>query len=162
VPNNTDVNTSGSDSGAGPAPARRRLLGFLLGSSVVASVASFVYPVLKFVLPPETGELDADTVVAAQADELAPNQSKIFRFGKRPGLLIRLADGEYRAFSAICTHLDCTIQYRTREHDVWCACHNGVYDLQGQNVSGPPPRPLEQYDVHVRGEEVVVALRSRS
>jgi Rieske Fe-S protein len=159
--NDAGVTTSGSDKGAGATPTRRRLLGFLLGSSVLASVASFLYPVLKFVLPPETGELDADTVVAAQVDELAPNQSKIFRFGNRPGLLIRLIDGEYRAFSAICTHLDCTVQYRDREHDVWCACHNGVYDLQGANVSGPPPRPLEQYDVHVRGEEIVVALRSR-
>ena len=90
-------------------------------------------------------------------DELAPNAAKIFRFGNRPGLLVRLGDGRYRAFSAICTHLNCTVQFRAREHDVWCACHNGVYDLQGRNVSGPPPRPLEQYEVHVRGEEVVVA-----
>jgi Rieske Fe-S protein len=144
------------------APARRRLLGFLLGSSLLASLAAILYPVFKFVIPPRTAEIDTDTVVAARADELAPNSAKIFRFGRRPGLLIRLADGGYRAFSAICTHLDCTVQYRGREHDIWCACHNGVYDLQGRNVSGPPPRPLEAYDVHVRGEEVIVARRARA
>ena len=75
---------------------------------------------------------------------------------------MRTPTGEYCAFSATCTHLECTVQYRGREHDVWCACHNGVYDLQGRNVSGPPPRPLEVYDVHVQGEDVVVARRSRS
>jgi len=39
---------------------------------------------------------------------------------------------------------------------VWCACHNGVYDLEGRNVSGPPPRPLERYDVHEIGDEIVI------
>ncbi len=152
------VETTGH-TGAG---GRRRFLELLLGSSVAASVVSVLYPILQFVLPPRTAELDADTVVAAKADELGLNAAKIFRFGNRPGLLVRSADGSYRAFSAICTHLNCTVQYRNRESDIWCACHNGVYDLQGRNVSGPPPRPLEVYDVHVRGEEIVVARRQKA
>ena len=143
-------------------PGRRQLLGFLLGSSVFASLASIFYPILKFVLPPPSGELDSDTVVAARLGELAPSTAKIFRFGNRPGLLIRLPEGGYRAFSATCTHLDCTVQFRQREQDVWCACHNGIYDLRGRNVSGPPPRPLEEYDVHERGEEIVVARREQA
>jgi len=142
--------------------ARRQWLGLLLGSGVLASLASFLYPVLKFVLPPPTGELDADTVVAARADELGLNAAKIFRFGNRPGLLVRLPDGSYRAFAATCTHLNCTVQYRAREHDIWCACHNGVYDLHGRNVSGPPPRPLEHFEVRARGEEIVVTRASRA
>jgi len=146
---------------SGTSPLRRRLLGWLLGSSVAASLASIFYPILKFVLPPASGELDSETAVAARADELGPNAAKIFRFGSRPGLLVRLPEGAYRAFSATCTHLNCTVQYRAREHDIWCACHNGIYDLRGRNVSGPPPRPLEEFDVHVRGEEVVVARRRR-
>lgn len=145
-----------------PAPGRRTLLGILLGSSVLASLASVFYPILNFVLPPKTTEIDTDTVVAANADELAPNSAKIFRFGRKPGILVRLPNGEYRAFSAVCTHLECTVQYRAREHDIWCACHNGVYDLHGRNVSGPPPRPLEHYDAHVRGDEIVVTRRSRA
>ena len=145
-----------------PAPGRRTLLGVLLGSSLLASLASIIYPILNFILPPPTGEVDTDTVVAGRADELAPNSGKIFRFGSRPGILVRTPAVDYCAFSATCTHLECTVQHRGREHDVWCACHNGVYDLQGRNVSGPPPRPLEVYDVHVQGEDVVVARRSRS
>lgn len=154
-----NVDSPGSDP---PAPARRWWLAFMLGSSVLASLAAIFYPILKFVLPPQTGELDADTVVAAKANELAPNAAKIFRFGNRPGLLIRIPEGGYRAFTAICTHLNCNVQYRGREHDIWCACHNGVYDLQGRNVSGPPPRPLEEFDVHERGDEIVVARRAHA
>ena len=140
---------------------RRRILGVLVGSGVLASLASVLYPIFKFLLPPGTGELDADAI-AARAGELAPNSSKIFRYGQRPGILVRLSDGSYRAFSAVCTHLNCTVQYRARERDIWCACHNGVYNLQGGNVSGPPPRPLEQFEVHVRGQEIVVTRRSNT
>ena len=151
------------ESPSGPSePARRRWLEVMLGSSLVASLVAVIYPVLQFVLPPPSGELDTHTVVAARADELAPNSAKIFRFGSKPGLLVRVPEGGYRAFSATCTHLDCTVQYRSREHDIWCACHNGVYDLNGRNRSGPPPRPLEEYDVHVRGEEIVAARREES
>ncbi|MBI4395998.1 MAG: Rieske 2Fe-2S domain-containing protein, partial [Elusimicrobia bacterium] len=37
-----------------------------------------------------------------------------------------------------------------------CACHNGRYDLSGRNISGPPPRPLDLFNVRVEGDEVVV------
>ena len=67
--------------------------------------------------------------------------------------------GKYLAMSATCTHLSCTVQYRNDLHQVWCACHNGMYDLTGRNLSGPPPRPLEGYQVHLRGDEIVVSRK---
>ena len=103
--------------------------------------------------------MGGETVGAARVGELKPNSAKIFRFGSRPGLLLLGADGEYRAMSATCTHLSCTVQYRADLKQVWCACHNGTYDLAGRNVSGPPPRPLELFDVHVQGEEIVVGRK---
>lgn len=138
-------------------PERRRVVEFLLGGGLLASVISFVYPVLRYLVPPPVAELGGDEVVAAKVGELKPNGSKIFRFGNRPGLLLLSAEGEYRALSATCTHLSCTVQYRNDLRQVWCACHNGLYDLNGRNLSGPPPRPLETYVVHVRGDEVVVS-----
>ncbi len=143
----------------GPSGVRRRLVQFLLGGGLLASAASFLYPVLRYLQPPPTADLGSDTVVAAQVGDLRPNSALIFRFGTRPGLLLMLAGGEYRAMSARCTHLDCTVQYRNDVSQVWCACHNGFYDLNGRNIAGPPPRPLEAYDVHVRGQEIVVTRR---
>jgi cytochrome b6-f complex iron-sulfur subunit len=145
---------------AGVEPGRRRFIGSLLGGGLLASAVSFFYPVLRYIVPPAVIDLGGDEVVAAKLGELKPNSSKIFRFGSRPGLLLLAADGEYHAMSATCTHLGCTVQYRNDLHQVWCACHNGIYDLGGRNVSGPPPRPLESLQVHVRGDEVVV-IRKR-
>ncbi len=138
---------------------RRRFVEFLLGGGLLASAISFLYPVLRYLIPPAATDLGNDTVVAGRAGELKRNTGKIFRFGNRPALLVLAADGEYRAMSATCTHLNCTVQYRGDLRQVWCACHNGFYNLSGRNIAGPPPRPLEAYDVHVRGEELVVTRR---
>lgn len=138
-------------------PRRRRFVEVLLGGGLFASAASFFYPVIRYLVPPQMANLGGDEVVAGKTSEVKPNSSKIFRFGTRPALLIVTADGDYKALSAVCTHLGCTVQYRPDLREIWCACHNGMYDLTGRNVSGPPPRPLEQFQVHVRGDEIVVS-----
>jgi cytochrome b6-f complex iron-sulfur subunit len=137
--------------------SRRRWVTLLLGSGVLASIASFIYPAIRYMIPPPVGESTSRSVVAASVNELKNNSGKVFKFGSQPALLIRTPDGEYRAFTAVCTHLNCTVQYRSDLHEIWCACHNGMYDLSGRNVSGPPPRPLTEYEVHVQGEDVVVS-----
>ncbi len=140
-------------------PPRRRIVEVLLGGGLFASVVSFVYPVLRYLIPPPVADLGGDEVVASKVGDLRPNGSKIFRFGTRPALLLMTAEGEYRALSAVCTHLSCTVQYRKDLHQIWCACHNGLYDLNGRNISGPPPRPLDSFQVHVRGGEIVVSRK---
>jgi Rieske Fe-S protein len=136
---------------------RRRVLDWFLGTSLGAMCASVLYPVARYVIPPDLPEAPTKRAVAAQDGELKPNEARVFRFGSHPGLLVRDAEGGYRAFEATCTHLSCTVQYRGDLKQIWCACHNGFYDLNGRNVSGPPPRPLEQYEVHVANGEVVVS-----
>lgn len=139
--------------------ARRRVVEYLLGGGLLASLASFIYPMFRYLIPPPVADLGGDEVVASKVGDLKPNGSKIFRFGTRPALLVMTAEGEYRALSAVCTHLSCTVQYRNDLHQIWCACHNGLYDLNGRNISGPPPRPLEAFGVHVRGDEIVVTRK---
>jgi len=136
---------------------RRDFLNYLLGAGTLATLGAVFYPVLRFMIPPKVVESAASSVVACKVAEIKPDEGKIFRFGSRPGLLVQAAPGEYRAFNAVCTHLDCTVQYRPDEKMIWCACHNGRYDLTGKNISGPPPRPLEEFTVHVRGDEIVVS-----
>ncbi len=138
-------------------PPRRGFLNILLGTGTVATLGAILYPVFRFMVPPKVVESSASSVVAAKVAEIKPNQGKIFKFGSKPGLLVQTSEGEYRAFNAICTHLDCTVQYRQDEKLIWCACHNGRYDLTGRNISGPPPRPLEEFKVNVRADEIIVS-----
>jgi Rieske Fe-S protein len=136
---------------------RRTFVDYVLGGGVLASLASFLYPVLKFVIPPPVSEAIENNVVAAKVGELAPNTGKVFKFGRKPALLVNTPAGELRAYDGICTHLNCTVQYRPDFGQIWCACHNGFYDISGKNIAGPPPRPLERLNVQVRGDDVIVS-----
>jgi Rieske Fe-S protein len=138
---------------------RRTLIRWLLGGGFMASIISFLYPAIKFMDPPSVPEASTNEVTAGKVQDLKPNSGKIVKFGSRPALLIRLNETEWRAFSAICTHLNCTVQFRDATRQIWCACHNGFYDLNGKVVSGPPPRSLEEFVVHIRGDEVVISRR---
>ena len=140
---------------------RRTFLDAVLTVGFVSTAAAIAYPVGQFLVPPAGGEPVTTSVVAAKAAALKPNSGLIFRFGERPGIVVRTAEGDVRAFSAVCTHLDCTVQFKADTSQLWCACHNGLYDLGGNVVSGPPPRALEKFIVNVRGEpggeEIVVS-----
>jgi len=113
------------------APKRRHFVEMFLGTGIVASLASFLYPVLRYLLPPPSAELSSDTVLAGKTGDLKPNSGKIFRFGSRPALLIMTSDGKYRAMSGVCTHLGCTVQYRGDLHNVWCAAITGCTTSTG-------------------------------
>lgn len=140
--------------------SRRNVIRALLGTGFTGSILSFVYPAARFIIPPAETEPAAREVKAANASDLNPNSGLIFKFGNRPGLLLRTEKGEWRAFTAICTHLNCTVQYRDDTRQIWCACHDGLFDVNGRVVGGPPPEPLEEYAVNVRGEDVMVSRQS--
>lgn len=137
---------------------RRRFLNRLLGTGFGGLVVSILYPIFRYLVPPEAAAESAASSVTLDfgPDEVPSNTGRIFKFGNEPGILVRTPNGDLRAFSATCTHLACTVQYRSDFAHIWCACHNGHYDLNGINIQGPPPRPLERYDVRERNERIVV------
>jgi len=131
---------------------RRGFLKWLIGGGVVAFLASVFYPVYKYAIPPLSGEANVSQVkLPFKIKELREDEKKfrIFRFGRTLGIIVITPEDKVKAFTAACTHLDCTVQFRRDLGLLWCACHNGRYDLEGRNVSGPPPRPLTPFEVHV-------------
>jgi Rieske Fe-S protein len=145
---------------------RRNWLLHALQISVAATLAAIFYPVVSFLRPRAATSSGALEVIAPyRVSELKADAEghwpPPFNFGGKPCLVIRTPDGEVRAFNAVCTHVECTVEFRVTGADIFCNCHNGVYDLNGRNVSGPPPRPLEMYKVTLRGkpgqEEIIVS-----
>ena len=140
---------------------RRSFIDIVLGLGFVSTAVSFLYPVWRYAVPPVAAEPATDNVIAGRVAEFRPNSGVLVKFGSKPAILLRTPDGQFRAFSAVCTHLDCTVQYKADSSQIWCACHNGLYDLVGNVISGPPPRPLEAFAVNLRGdpgqEEIVIS-----
>lgn len=136
---------------------RRRFLDILFGGGLAALAGAVLYPVLHYLVPPKVKEVTTTSVVAGKASDLAANAGKIVAFGGKPAIIMRTPEGELRAFTAVCTHLACTVQYRPDLKHIWCACHDGHYDLHGQVLAGPPPRPLDEFKVTVRGDDLILS-----
>jgi Rieske Fe-S protein len=140
--------------------SKRSFLKFILSGGLIALAGSVMYPIFAYLKPPKQGEVEVTSVKAGKLSELEKDSGTIVKFGTKPVVLVRTANDELRAFSATCTHLDCTVQFKKELGLIWCACHNGKYDLNGRNVSGPPPRPLEEYRVITQGDEILVSKKS--
>jgi Rieske Fe-S protein len=134
----------------------KKSLDFIIGGSLLGVIFSIFYPIMKFIFPPKLPEAPQFQVKVGNVDDIPLNSGKVFRFGTRPGIIIRKSDGTFVAFSATCTHLGCIVQYRPDLGHIWCACHNGHFDLSGNVLSGPPPSPLEKFNVKIIGNEIYV------
>ena len=139
---------------------RKKFLDILLGIGSLGGLTAIVYPVLSFLMPPKSAEPNVSFLKVGVASEFPPNSSKIVKFGRTPVILIKNPENEFNAFAATCTHLDCIVQYRDDTKQIWCACHNGVYDMNGRNLSGPPPKPLDEYSVNVVNDEIIITSQT--
>jgi len=129
-----------------PTIPRRRFLDLLLGGGLLAWAGTVIYPILRYLSPlPEASSAD-EVVLGDQAKrDVADQGFAIVALGTARVLVFRDPKGKLRATSAKCTHEGCTVRYKADESLIWCACHNGRFDLDGRVLSGPPPRPLQAY-----------------
>jgi len=161
-PNQPECPEGGADGDENDGPLDRR--GFLkLAAGVIAAgyAGAIGYPVYRYIASPVEQAAMASAVTEVTLDNalsLPLNSSLIFKFGTTPALLIHHADGTFTALAAVCTHLGCTVNYNPEKKVIFCPCHSGVYNAQtGANISGPPPKPLKQYQVTISNGKVVIS-----
>lgn len=94
--------------------------------------------------------------IAAESD-VAPGEALDFEDGGDPAVLVHLDSGDFVAYSAVCTHQQCTVAYQ--DGSLACPCHGSMFDpANGAEVTaGPAPTPLSEIPVEVRDGEVFVA-----
>ena len=136
-------------------PKRRDFLNIAVGSSAAAFTAAVGYPVVRFILPRH--RKDAGPTNIGKLQELPLGEAKTVLVNERPVIVLRTADGHVRAFSAICTHLQCIVGYSVERNQIECPCHQGVYSVDGQNISGPPRRKLEELIVTINEGSVILS-----
>lgn len=105
-------------------------------------------------------EVGAGQVIAKESG-VKPNSAVPFTQSEtgQPAVLVRLQNGKFVAYSAVCTHQRCTVPYRPDMQRLACPCHGGVYNpAKGAAVeAGPPPRPLPKIGVEIRDGKIVRA-----
>lgn len=157
----------GSKSEAG-LPARREFLKFgILGAAgIIASTA--IYPLVGLAerkTPPKP-LVFADAVLLSEMPEVGIKKVALYLTpgGKADARVFVKRDpsGKLTAFSAVCTHLGCVVNYDRLKDQFICPCHGGVYDGNGKNIAGPPPRPLKKLPMRIAGEYIQVGITKPS
>jgi nitrite reductase/ring-hydroxylating ferredoxin subunit len=122
----------------------------------VSGLAIILGPIIAFFYPKKLEKVPSEPISAGPENELSPGTSKTIRFGRYPALVINTEDG-LRAYSAVCTHFACLVKYDPEQNTILCPCHDGFFDpLNGEVISGPPPSPLESFNVEIREGQIFV------
>ncbi len=122
--------------------------GIAVGTGVLATFAKIPREGIKFA-----------AARVCMIEDLQPGAALAFSY-PRPAdlcLLVRKRDGQFVAFTRRCTHLSCPVEYEVKKERelLYCPCHHGAFSLDdGSVIEGPPPRPLTQVKLEVRGQEV--------
>ncbi len=119
--------------------------------------APIAYGILRYLIPPLSGEEGRGISIGTLASiPLVDSGVKLLRINKKGVFIYRDTANQVRAFSAMCTHLGCLVEYQPGAHQFKCNCHGSVFDITGRNIAGPAPRPLPPYRVEVRGDNVII------
>jgi len=134
---------------------RRSFLKLLTSIFGLSAFGAFSYPLLRLLSPLETA-VKAKINIVIPSREIPVGATKDLLIGGTPAIIINRRDKGYIAFSRVCTHLGCLVKYDQERRLLICPCHAGTFDLEGNVISGPPPKPLEKFPVSVMGDNIVI------
>ena len=143
-----------------PEPSRRSFLGrvwLLLGGVALAEAAWVVSDFFKPRRSRAQTTNDDSVIVAGSVDRFEPGSVTAFPQGRF--YLARLADGGFLALHRECTHLGCTVPWVAAEERFVCPCHASSFDITGDVLSPPAPRPLDVFPVRIENDIVKVDIR---
>ena len=136
-------------------------------SVAIASIGGLVgvvigVPAIAYIIGPALQQQVADWIRLGAISKVEPGTPTLFKavIERQTGWIaaqeevsayVLTDDGQnYVAMSNICTHLGCRVRWIANQEEFFCPCHNGVFDKDGNVVSGPPPRPLDRYETDIQ------------
>jgi len=131
-----------------------------LGVVTVAEVVGVIYAYLRPRKQRVEEERFGGIITAGPADDFENDSVTAFRRGQF--YLVRLDDGGFMALSRKCTHLGCTVPWVESEKQFKCPCHSSAFNIKGEVLRSPAPRPLDIYTVFIENGIVKVDTNKRS
>lgn len=144
--------------------ATAMLIGGFIGAAIgIPSIAFLMSPAARKAEENswiDLGELQKYPVAVPTLFEFTRTQVNGWeRTGMSYGVfVVRESDATVRVFSNICTHLGCRVSWHSDLQHYVSPCHDGHFDILGKNISGPPPRPLDEYQTRIEGANLYLML----
>jgi len=136
---------------------RRSFLNLSLFISFAVAIGGALYPIIKYLLPADsTKGTEGGETFFVSADEVPVGSAKLVRYKNRPTIIIRPKENEVYALSAVCTHLGCIVKWHEDAKELLCPCHAARFDLYGNVLGGPAPKPLPAYKAAVEEDRILI------
>ncbi|MGH2620283.1 MAG: ubiquinol-cytochrome c reductase iron-sulfur subunit [Anaerolineales bacterium] len=138
---------------------RRRFLSqAVMGFGLLFGLGTLAIRFIQFLVP-SPGPKREGAVLIGTESRVAVGEAVPMDLSGHKILVLRMHEGVV-AFSRRCTDLGCLVSWNKEREQFLCPCHQGVFDKTGRNIAGPPPRPLDRFEVVKRGEQLYVNLQS--
>lgn len=134
---------------------RRRFLKIILAFLGSITFFSFAYSLVKFLASLPAARA-SDKKLIIRKDDIPSGEARNIIYGNLPVVVINRPEKGFIAFSRVCTHLGCLVDFNQKNHLFLCPCHAGVYDIEGAVVSGPPPKALNIIPLRIEGGNIVL------
>lgn len=133
--------------------SRRRLIGYAWIGAGVIVVGELIFGTLAFLWPRKKQEKGEKIFIAGKVNDFKVGEVIYFR--KEKAFVQRL-EGGFLAFSTVCPHLRCVVNWNEIQKRFECPCHGAKFSRNGEVLEGPPPRPLDLYKLQIVEEKLVI------
>ncbi|MBY0278775.1 ubiquinol-cytochrome c reductase iron-sulfur subunit [Candidatus Binatia bacterium] len=160
--------------GAGDSVDRREWLARCFWSIITLVGLGLAAPLVGYFLGPLLRRRETLRVRLGAVSDFQANQPQKVEFvlrqrdgwvteeGRHAAWVVKRSTDDVLVFDPRCTHLGCAYHWQVKENRFLCPCHDGLYDIDGRVIGGPPPRPLDVYPATIEGGELfVVPLAQR-
>ena len=138
---------------------RRRFLSqAVMGFGLLFGIGTLGFRFLQFLVP-NRKDRQAETVLIGTESKIPLGEAVPMDLGTHKILVLRTNEGIV-AFSRRCTDLGCLVSWNKEREQFVCPCHQGTFDKTGLNIAGPPPRPLDRFNIIKRGEQLYVNIQN--
>jgi cytochrome b6-f complex iron-sulfur subunit len=138
---------------------RRRFLSqAVMGFGMLFGLGTLGFRFMQFLLPTRTDKQPATVLIGAET-RIPLGDAVPMDLGGHKILVLKTQEG-VAAFSRRCTDLGCLVSWNKEREQFVCPCHQGTFDKNGLNIAGPPPRPLDRFQIIKRGEQLYVNIAS--
>ena len=135
--------------------SRRKLIGYAWIAAGALAIGELIFGTFAFLWPRKKENKGEKILIAGKAQDFRVGDVVYFR---KERVFVGRTEQGFLAFSAVCTHLNCVVNWNEIQKKFECPCHGAKFNSMGEVLEGPPPRPLDLYPLKIVEEKVVIDM----